>query len=420
MKLKYLLIKIFFLPALTILVSGCINYKDAGKQNVSYLYSNTDILLQPVYQVFHTSLDSSVLYFEINTSELLYARDGLMNDFISRFSIKYELLSNFDSRQLIDSMTSFFTDTVKETKRILISDSINMKVSSGHNYVLRLTATDLNRNKSYVSLLGVYKENKRSHQYFKLHNENGQILFDRVLSSKQGVRIFFKNDSIPVLYVKFYKNKFPIATPPFHVQSGKQVTIYPDSIFTLALNNNSTPLFTFPDVGIYRIMADTNFKESFSVFRFYDGFPDITMPEVMLHSARYLTTRQEYDNMVLMADKKQAIDEFWLNIAGNPDRARQLIKTYYNRVKLANNFFTSYHEGWKTDRGMIYIIYGPPSNVFKTTTSENWIYGDASNFKSLNFMFYKVENPFTDNDYMLSKSEMYRDSWYYAVSNWRR
>lgn len=420
MKQKNLFENLLFFTAFAILIPGCINYKDVGKQNVSYLYSNADILLQPAYQLFHTSKDSSVLYFEINTSELLYTREGLLNDFKSRFSLKYELFAGFNSKQPTDSLTLYFADTVGEIKRKTIRDSIKMNVPSGNNYLLRLTAADLNRNKTYVSVVSVFKDNNRSHQYFKLYNAKGEILFDRVLPSKQNIQIFYENDSVNILYVKYYRNKFPIATPPFHVQTGKPVTVYPDSIYTLALNNDTTRFFSFEEEGIYRIMADTNFKESVSVFRFHNDFPDITMPEVMLHSARYLTTRQEYDNMVLNANKKQAIDEFWINIAGNPDRARQLIKTYYSRVKLANKFFTSYHEGWKTDRGMIYIIYGPPTNVFKTSTSENWIYGDASNFKSLNFMFYKVENPFTDNDYMLSKSEMFRDSWYYAVSNWRR
>jgi len=36
---------------------------------------------------------------------------------------------------------------------------------------------------------------------------------------------------------------------------------------------------------------------------------------------------------------------------------------YFKRVKYANEHFTSYKPGWKTDRGMIYIKYGPPDDI---------------------------------------------------------
>ncbi|CUS97606.1 GWxTD domain-containing protein [Candidatus Kryptonium thompsonii] len=39
------------------------------------------------------------------------------------------------------------------------------------------------------------------------------------------------------------------------------------------------------------------------------------------------------------------------------------MEEYYSRVKYANEHFGHYLEGWKTDMGMVYIIFGPPSSV---------------------------------------------------------
>jgi hypothetical protein len=97
-----------------------------------------------------------------------------------------------------------------------------------------------------------------------------------------------------------------------------------------------------------------------------------------------------------------------------------MIKLYYNRVMDANRFFTSYLEGWKTDRGIIYIIYGPPNVVYKGRNVEGWVYGEDKNMLSINFTFRKLDNPFTDNDYSLTRSPAYKDGWYIAVDNWRR
>ncbi len=86
----------------------------------------------------------------------------------------------------------------------------------------------------------------------------------------------------------------------------------------------------------------------------------------------------------------------------------------------ANAHFSSYLEGWKTDRGMIYLIYGSPNTIYRTANTENWIYGDASNINSLQFMFVRVDNPFSDNDFSLERSGNYRQQWYMAVDVWRQ
>ena len=86
---------------------------------------------------------------------------------------------------------------------------------------------------------------------------------------------------------------------------------------------------------------------------------------------------------------------------------------------LANTYFTSYTEGWKTDRGLIYIIFGLPVTIYKAENIERWIYGTSQSNKTLVFNFMRQENPFTANDYVLSREEMYKISWTQAVDTWR-
>ena len=105
---------------------------------------------------------------------------------------------------------------------------------------------------------------------------------------------------------------------------------------------------------------------------------------------------------------------------GNQEKTRSLIKKYYGRVIEANKYFSSYTEGWRTDRGMIYILFGSPGTVYKSAESESWIYGTPNSTLALNFFFIKVNNPFTDNDYTLSRSPTYESSWYRAVEIWRQ
>jgi hypothetical protein len=39
------------------------------------------------------------------------------------------------------------------------------------------------------------------------------------------------------------------------------------------------------------------------------------------------------------------------------------MEEYYRRVAFANRSFTTFRDGWKTDRGMVYIILGPPDEI---------------------------------------------------------
>ena len=82
-----------------------------------------------------------------------------------------------------------------------------------------------------------------------------------------------------------------------------------------------------------------------------------------------------------------AIDKYWLGKAASKERARSLIRTYYSRVELANKLFTCHLEGWKTDRGLISIIFGPPTYISNNRNSEVWSYGDDNNINSLKIYF---------------------------------
>jgi GWxTD domain-containing protein len=56
--------------------------------------------------------------------------------------------------------------------------------------------------------------------------------------------------------------------------------------------------------------------------------------------------------------------DFWFKHDPDPKTSRnQLMEEYYARVAYADRNFGNYMEGWKSDRGMVLIKYGPPQNV---------------------------------------------------------
>ncbi len=149
-------------------------------------------------------------------------------------------------------------------------------------------------------------------------------------------------------------------------------------------------------------------------------YPRQTMAGDMREPLVYMSTQKEIDILRNTEDPKDAIDLYFLNICkGNQSTARQMIKNYYRRVSDANRLFSNYKEGWKTDKGMVYIIMGPPSRVQRNRQREVWLYSQSQNNSEIIYTFYRKTNTFTDLNYELVRYPEYSSYWYPYVEAWR-
>src|SRR4029077_301146 len=63
-------------------------------------------------------------------------------------------------------------------------------------------------------------------------------------------------------------------------------------------------------------------------------------------------------------ERQQFIDTLWLRRSSNPDLPENDFKEeHYRRIAYANEHFASGIPGWKTDRGRMYIMWGPADEV---------------------------------------------------------
>ncbi len=63
-------------------------------------------------------------------------------------------------------------------------------------------------------------------------------------------------------------------------------------------------------------------------------------------------------------EREQFIEAFWQRRDPTPDTVENEFKEeHYRRIAYANERFSSGIPGWKTDRGRIYIIWGPPDEI---------------------------------------------------------
>jgi GWxTD domain-containing protein len=81
----------------------------------------------------------------------------------------------------------------------------------------------------------------------------------------------------------------------------------------------------------------------------------------------YIITKEERDAFLRLAtneEREQYIEEFWRRRNPDPDSPENGYREeHYRRIAYANERFSSGIPGWKTDRGHIYILWGPPDEL---------------------------------------------------------
>ncbi len=74
--------------------------------------------------------------------------------------------------------------------------------------------------------------------------------------------------------------------------------------------------------------------------------------------------RKAFKRLSTDDERENFIEAFWLRRDPTPDTEENEFKEeHYRRIAYANERFASGIPGWKTDRGRIYIVYGPPDEI---------------------------------------------------------
>ncbi len=250
-------------------------------------------------------------------------------------------------------------------------------------------------------------------KYLLVQAKSGRSLFSNYTTTTEKLLLHQFGVTEPIKLQR-YDAAFMAALPPMSTrQQAIPQTI--NAIDTLSYTSGDT--IQLHNSGLYLIQQKEAQPEGLLVER--DAFPLVTTSQELLQPLIYITTSAEREALFKAPDPKAAVDGFWLKVAGDKSIARELIRKYYGRVEFANKLYTSHKAGWATDRGMIYIIYGRPSQVTRVGNSEVWTYRESELMPYIKFVFNKKQNTFTENHYELERRRDYEESWYSTVAQWR-
>jgi GWxTD domain-containing protein len=394
------------LSLITLMISSFIISDEAlGQIKVS------DIDLSFQYNV-NSGLRGKMISSKQDTSAILRINFDAPLDSLKKYSLSYSLVNNVDevitTKIELKNLASYFQFEDENGSQY----GLNADVGNSKYLILWLSDTANNVNYPFIKLLTRHFQSEDILLYYQHLNA---AIFQPYLPINTNIRVVSMSQWRNSIQADFYDYHFmPAKAPMSKTTDSLNFTFKVDKSFML--NSNDSILLS--ESGLYYFhLGESQLGQSIIIRD--EQYPRVSQINKLVESLRYLATDEEYQKMSTSFNKKDLFDEFWLNNTKSEAKARRSIKEYYQRVKDANLLFTTFKEGWKTDMGMIYILFGPPSKVFVRDAGIMWIYNKTFELPRLAFFFNHMNTAFTDQHFVLERKAEYQNLWFRTVDLWR-
>lgn len=132
--------------------------------------------------------------------------------------------------------------------------------------------------------------------------------------------------------------------------------------------------------------------------------------------AAYIITDSEKEAYLALKtdeEREKFIENFWRRRDPDPDtEINEFREEYYERIAYTNEHFTSGIQGWRTDRGLVFILFGKPDKIekgraefenLKNILFETWSYQSVNETGSAHK--YTFIDPTESGEFRLPKGE---------------
>ena len=337
------------------------------------------------------------------------------NASLDNYQLSYTLLSSYEEKiQAEKKIKLGTTQLLGDTERHwLFEATVEIPQSQG-TAIAFLEAVDNRQKDAYTSHLDLKGPFVFDQPNFGVFYAN-EVPFDQNYLT-QGQSVLFKTSKGPSLFSFFYPSPSAVPFPPMETRLAE----VPKEV---AVENRGDFLANIPktltDEGYYFFQTDSTASTGLLLRTVHEAFPKVKDWSEMVDMVTYISTKKEHETLLLAQDKKKALDAYWLNLTRNEEVAKDLIRNYFKMIEFANILFTDYKEGWKTDRGMVYIVMGPPQEVNFFEDREVWSYAGIDDTSKIRFTFTRVKTILSPHFYTLNRSRAYQPIWFKNISQWR-
>jgi GWxTD domain-containing protein len=295
------------------------------------------------------------------SQSVFYLKEG-------KYKVKVILTDDISKKEMSRSRTI----TVLNFKEFPFSISGIMFVSSieakDGRYIITPHVTDNvgNLSEGYFAFFEVYNHSKIDSADFVYEylDKDGKILF-------QSEKIRKKLDTVRSQQFLKIKKQSQLPSGSYILQIltlKKSDTLEVDKSELLAMAQRS--------VKIYQSLAGNVVKDL----------------DKAIKQLRYIATQDEIDYIetaTTTSEKQKRFEEYWKKQDPTPNTDRnEAFEEYYERLNYADRSFKSYNDGWLTDKGNVYVVFGKPDNAERYAGyADNRIYEKWTYLSNREFLF---------------------------------
>ncbi len=387
--------------------------------NYSSYYSHQSNFADFEVKFYHPDAVRTMFLCSVNNMGLKYKRGESGKEYTANYSISIKLANSITRKDVVFAQTIEFSDSLNFLNKINFIHEFNVPIQFDSPLYAIVELRDINLDKKYTEQLMVYPYENGGINDLILYDDAEEILFKNEIKVRDEI-IVRSNKAYDSLIIEIYPFTEHLATPPF-VTEQKDINLIKSIESRIAVEDSLSLKFAVNQPGIYRIRSSNHASSAYTLNVFDENFPSAANHQEMRSALRYITNNDEYKALLRQTNAKYAIDSFWMEVAlGNDDLALTLIKKYYGRMENANSLFSKTSKGWKSDRGIIYMIYGQPDYVYKNDEIEEWWYGEPNVLYSEQFMFNRTIIEPGIEEFILEKDPQTKNNWFKKVEMLRK
>jgi GWxTD domain-containing protein len=340
------------------------------------------------------------IFIQVPYNEVQFILSG--NKFVSNYTISISVFTENKEKLIVEKTwnekleATDFQQTTSKNNFNLSMRSFNLEPG---RYFIRTSVDDRESSRNFVS------ENIFTARNLSADNAISDILILAKKVDDEGPNtkilpnisknISVGSEGIPVFY-ELYSKRPRIVTIEYSILDEKKKVV--SQVFENEEINpgTNTMFYTYKDtalsLGTYTmyISAKGTEGENFgtvnkSFTSRWSGIPSVIQDlDKAVQQMVYIATEDELSHIKQADTRDEKVKrylEFWKKKDPVPEsEENEIFNEYYRRIEYANKNFSHYSEGWKTDRGMVFVILGSPNNVdrhpFETNTKpyEVWEY----------------------------------------------
>jgi len=327
-----------------------------------------------------------------------------------RLVVRASFYPDFKTRKHI-LLSPIIIESTETDESIEFIARLKIPLSLGHEGLIKIDARDLQSKKGVIIYKNLSRKIPNSDLDFRVR-QKGMSNFQGWIHEGIPTEIsFWDSTETDFILTEFPKFK-QLPLPPFSLDDSPMEDF--QTVSRTNIQQATLDSFVINKEKILRVSSSKHPENGLILSVVEQDFPSLFEEDEAFESHLFLMQKKEKQN-----NTSKSITDFWSMIGLNSLQIQSIEKAWTDRIKQANILFTRFNSGWRTDRGMIYTIFGAPNTVYNNGKAEEWNYISPKGKPPLTFRFEQCSNIFSHEEYCLVRKSDYATYWYKAIETWR-